>query len=116
MAMNPVQGGGTDLPNGQGAAAILAAGIGTAVLGVLALVNDASASFGKLMVFSKPTGGLSGVTTVTIVVWLLAWLVLNRLWRGRSIAMGPVSAVAFVGLAIGLLLTFPPFMDLLEGK
>ena len=117
MAMNANQGGGSStLPNGPGAAAILAAGIGCAAQGILALASDASKSFGQLMVFSKPTGGLSGVTTVAIVVWLVSWFVLNRAWRTKSVSLGPVNLVAFIGLAIGLLLTFPPVMDLLQGK
>jgi hypothetical protein len=30
--------------------------------------------------------------------------------------MTAVNIVAFAGLAVGFLLTFPPFMDLLQGK
>ncbi len=116
MAQQPTTQQGGALTNGRGAAAILAAGIGCAVLGVLALANDASKSFGKLMVFSHPTGGLSGVTTTTIIVWLVAWYVLNRAWRARSVNLGVVSVISFAGLVVGALLTFPPVMDLLQGK
>jgi len=102
--------------NGSAAAAILSAGIGCAVLGILALANDALPAIGKLLVFYKPTGGLSGVTTVAIIAWLVAWLVLARLWGGRTVALAKVNAAAFVGLALGLLLTFPPVMDFIQGK
>lgn len=30
--------------------------------------------------------------------------------------MGKINLAAFVGLAIGFLLTFPPLMDLIQGK
>ena len=56
---------------------ILAAGIGCAMIGILALAGDASDAIGKLLNFYNPTGTLSGVTTVGIVVWLLAWFVLH---------------------------------------
>jgi hypothetical protein len=105
-----------DIPNGSGAAAILAAGIGCAALGILALAGDASDAIGKLLNFYNPVGTLSGVTTVAIIVWLVAWYVLNRLWQAQTVAMAKVNVAAFIGLAIGLLLTFPPFMDLLQGK
>ena len=105
-----------DLPNGPGAAAILAAGIGCAVLGILAFAGDASDAIGKLLNFYNPTGTLAGVTTVTIIVWLVSWFLLNRQWRTSTVDMTKVNAAAFVGLAIGLLLTFPPFADLLQGK
>jgi hypothetical protein len=75
-----------------------------------------SPAVGKLLNFYNPVGTLSGVTTVTIVVWLATWFVLGRLWGNKTIALGAVNIVAFASLAIGLLLTFPPFMDLLQGK
>ena len=102
--------------NGPGAAAILAAGIGCATLGVLAFAGDASKDLGKALNFYNPVGTLSGVTTVTIVVWLVAWFALGQLWGKKNVALGAVNLVAFALLAIGLLLTFPPFMDLLQGK
>jgi hypothetical protein len=104
------------LPNGAGAAAILAAGIGCATLGVLALLGDAFSGIKNFLNFYNPTGPLSGVTTLTIVVWLAAWFVLAQKWDGRDVAMTRVSTVAFVLLAVGLFLTFPPGMDLLQGK
>jgi len=103
-------------PNGPAAAAILAAGIGCSVLGVLAFSADASGAIGRLLNIYNPTGTLSGVSTGAIIVWLVAWLALNRLWRTRTIALGKVNVAAFALLAAGFLLTFPPFMDLLQGK
>ncbi len=106
----------TSLPNGPGAAAILAAGIGSAVLGILAFWGDASDAMGKLLNFYNPVGTLSGVTTVTIIIWLVAWFVLARAWATKTIALGGVVWASFLMLVVGLLLTFPPFMDLLQGK
>jgi hypothetical protein len=64
----------------------------------------------------NPVGTLSGVSTLAIIVWLASWFVLARLWGGRTVNLGKVNAVAFALLIVGLLLTFPPFMDLLQGK
>ena len=104
------------IPNGPGAAAILAAGIGSAVLGILSLAGDASDKIGKLLNFYNPAGTLAGVTTVTIVIWLVAWFFLARLWGAKTVAMGKINLAAFALLIVGLLLTFPPFMDLLQGR
>src|SRR5215472_1231641 len=106
----------TSLPNGIAAAAILAAGIGCAMVGILAFGGDASGSIGRFLNFYNPTGTLSGVTTVAIIVWLGSWLILHRKWRSRTVAMARVNVVAFTLLVIGFLLTFPPFVDLLQGK
>ena len=83
---------------------------------LLAFAADASGTIGRLLNIYNPTGTLSGVTTGAIIVWLVAWLALNRLWRTRTIALGKVNVAAFALLAVGFLLTFPPFMDLLQGK
>jgi hypothetical protein len=105
-----------EIPNGSGAAAILAAGIGCAAMGILAFAGDAWEAIGKALNFYNPTGALSGVTTVAILVWLLSWFVLSRLWHGRTVAMVGVNVWAFALLAVGFLFTFPPFMDLLQGR
>ena len=104
------------IPNGPGSAAILAAGVGCAAMGILALAGDASAAIGKALNFYNPVGTLSGVSTLAIIVWLGSWFVLDRLWSSRSVALGKVTTAAFALLIVGLLLTFPPFMDLLQGK
>jgi hypothetical protein len=99
------------LPNGSGAAAILAAGIGSFMVAVLAIAADQFASIKRLMVFYKPTGPLSGVTTSAILFWLIAWAILEWRWRKRTVALGRINAVALVLLGLSLLLTFPPLAD-----
>lgn len=105
-----------DLPNGEGMAAILAAGIGCAALGVFDFLGDAVKGIGEFFIFYNPTGTLSGVTDTAIVVWLAAWYVLARRWGGRDVAVGRVSLLAFVLLVAGFMLTFPPLIDLLQGR
>jgi hypothetical protein len=104
------------IPNGPAAAAILAAGIGSFALGLFATLGDAFPAVGKFFIFYTPTGPLSGVTTSAIIVWLVAWLILGNGWARRTVNMTTVNVIAFVGLLLGVLLTFPPFMDLLQGK
>jgi hypothetical protein len=104
------------LPNGPGAAAILAAGIGCAAMGVFAFAGDAWEGIGKAMNVYNPVGALSGVSSLAIIVWIVAWLVLGRTWANRQVAMGPINLASFALLIVGFLLTFPPFMDLLQGK
>ena len=104
------------ITNGPAAAAILAAGIGSAALGVFALTNDAFPTANHFFTFYTPTGGLSGVTTTAIVVWLVAWYVLARRWSKQTVAMAKVNLAAFALLAVGVLLTFPPVMDLIQGR
>jgi hypothetical protein len=47
-----------------------------------------------------------------VVLWLASWAGLHASWRNRNLAMARVSAIAFILLLLGLLLTFPPAADL----
>jgi peptidoglycan biosynthesis protein MviN/MurJ (putative lipid II flippase) len=107
---------GEATPNGPGAAAILAAGIGSAALGLFALAGDAFPSINRLFQFYKPSGALSGVSTVAVIVWLIAWFVLARRWGHSTVNMAKVNVGAYLLLAVGVLLTFPPVMDFIQGK
>lgn len=101
------------LVNGPAAAAILSAGIGCFAIGVLAVIGDGSRTVAGLFTFYRPTGPLSGVSSLGIMVWLGVWLVLARSWRTRTVAIRRVNLAAFLFLTLGLLLTFPPFEHLL---
>ena len=102
--------------NGPAGAAILAGGMGCFILGFIAAAADISKSAASWLNFYKPTGPLSGVTSLSIFLWLLTWLTLARCWRKKMVALGKVNAVAFALLGMGLLLTFPPFVDYLSGR
>jgi hypothetical protein len=58
-----------------------------------------------------PTGPLSGVTTLAIILWLTTWALLDWRWKSRTVHVARVNVVALTLLALGLLLTFPPFID-----
>jgi hypothetical protein len=80
---------------------------------VIADATDRITSLQHAMIFYRPTGPLSGVTTSAIVIWLLTWFVLDRTWKARTVALRPISVTAFALLALSVLLTFPPLADLL---
>ena len=103
------------IPNGPGAAAILAAGIGCAALGIVTFAAEASKPFANLLNFYNPVGPLSGKTTVAVIVWLVAWFVLSRLWKEKEVTMQKVNVAALVLLAIGFLFTFPPVWGIFLG-
>jgi hypothetical protein len=91
---------------------MLSAGIGSFTLALLSLAADKVASIKSLLNFYKPTGPLSGVTTVAIVVWLLTWVLLEVVWTEKTVAAARIIVIAFVLLGLSFLLTFPPIGDL----
>jgi hypothetical protein len=104
------------MTNGRGAAAVLAAAMGSLALALLALAGDASPSIAASLNFWKPTGPLSGVTDVAILLWLAAWFLLSRRWGGRDVNLIRINTVSLAMFAAALLIVFPPIMDFLQGK
>ena len=100
------------LPNGSAAAAVLSAGIGSFALAFITVLADRSAAFKLLLTFSKPVGPLSGVTTIAVVFWIAAWLVLDLLWKRRELPLPRIGWGAIALFVLSLLLTFPPLADL----
>jgi hypothetical protein len=100
----------TVVTNGSGAAAILSAGIGSLAIALFAIAADKSAFVKDLFVFYRPTGALSGETTVAILLWLAVWAILNWRWRKQNVSLRRVNSISLVLLGLSLLLTFPPII------
>ena len=95
------------LTNGSGAAAILSAGVGSFALAVLAIAGDKSAHIASSLIFYKPTGPLSGVTTAAILIWLFTWGILEWRWRNKTVPAGRINAVALHLVGLELLADIP---------
>jgi hypothetical protein len=96
------------LCNGEAAAAILAAGIGSLVLGFVTAVSEVAGSLRPLMAFYRPAGPVSGRTMLAIVVWLVSWLLLHFFWKSRQVDFSKVVAWSVIFVVLGLAGTFPP--------
>ena len=97
--------------NGSIVAAMLAAGIGCFVYGLLICLAEASKAIGGILNLYDPVGPLSGKTTVAVVVWLIAWAVLGSKWKDQAADFGKMYKVTLVLVALGLLGSFPVFFQ-----
>lgn len=98
-------------PNGPVAAAMLATGIGSFVLGVLTTWSAASEGFASDLEFSTRVGPLSGKTIVTVIVFVVAWIGLGVALRDRDVDWKPVTVATVALIALGVLGTFPTFFQ-----
>jgi hypothetical protein len=103
---------GLEVPNGAPAAAMIAAAIGVVALGLIDVLAKTVTPFDALLSWYPPTGDLSGITSLSVLVWLVVWAGLSRAWRTRSVDSGRVLAATLVLIAIGVILTFPPTAQL----
>ena len=97
--------------NGAAWAAFLAAGIGTFAMGLVVVLNEAGL-FAAPSLYG-PAGGVTGRTTIAVLIWLIGWVVLHVRWRRREVAAAPVATLTLVLIALGILGTFPPFWGML---
>ena len=98
-----------DKPTGPAFAAIIAAALAAATLGLLATLAEASDGFGDWLSFSGRVGMLSGETIIAIAVYFLSWVGLALLWRRSNPSFRLVATVTAALIAAGLLGTFPLF-------
>ena len=96
--------------NGAALAAFVAAGIGAFAMGLVVILNAADV-FAAPALYG-PAGGVSGRTTLATAIWLVAWAMLHRRWKNRSIDPRRAYTVTLVLIALGLLLSFPPLWAL----
>ena len=99
-------------PNGGIAAAVLAAGIGCAVLGVLVVAAAASPQVSQWLTFYAPTGPLSGKAIVSSVVYLVAWPNLHYRLRDKQVDLYKAFMITILLVALGIIGTFPPVYQL----
>lgn len=97
---------------GPAAAAFIAGGIGTFFVGLMTTLAEASAGIKTFLTWSTPVGPLSGKTTVGVLAWLIAWFVLNNMWKGKDYDMRRAFTITLVLIGLGLLLTFPPIFEI----
>ena len=94
------------ISNGAALAALLAAGIGAFALGLIVILNEAGAF--TVPAIYAPSGGVSGRTTLAVVIWLIAWVILHRRWKGRELHTGRVQTATLILTLLGVVLTLPP--------
>ena len=113
-------------PNGPVAAGFIAAGVGTLVIGLGVVLNEASATIKEAIGFDfnaflrfdanyglgQGVGPLSGKVTLAVIAFAATWLVLGYVWRGREVPFQRVFRTSLALIGLGFLMTFPPFFEL----
>jgi hypothetical protein len=95
---------------GPAAAALLAAGVGSAVLGLLTTLAEASEDVKDWLALTDDVGPLAGKTVYAVGAWLVAWAVIGWLVRPKGVTR-TVLIVTAVLIGLGVLGTFPVFFQ-----
>lgn len=105
-----------ELPNGPVAAALIAGGIGSATIGLMTVLAEASQSINDALNWWKPAGPLTGKTLVGVIAFFASWIVLHFIFRGKNVIFARAATIALILLGLGLLGTFPPFFALFAAE
>jgi hypothetical protein len=95
------------LPDGAAAAAVVASGIGAAVLGLLTTGAELSPGLKSALTLSQSVGPLSGKTVFATGAYFASWAALHALWKGTDVNFTRKAAIAGMLIVAGVLLTFP---------
>lgn len=102
----------TKLPNGAALAAFVGAGVGAFAMGLVSLLD--AIGFLPVPELYGPAGGVSGRTTLAVLIWVIAWGILHRRWRDQDLETGGVRSATIVLTVLGILLALPPVWSLFE--
>ena len=78
-------------------------------LGLFTTLAQAITPVEEALNIYDPSGSLSGKTTATVAVWLIAWVVLHRCWKSKQVNFDRVFIATLLLIALGILGTFPLF-------
>jgi len=105
-----------ELPNGPVVAALIAGGLGSATLGLMTVLAEASPSIKDALNWWNPAGPLTGKALVGVTAFVASWIVLHVIFRGRNVTFAPAATIALILLGLGLLGTFPPIFAMFGGE
>ena len=109
-------------PNGPVAAAFLAAGVASFVMGLGVILNEASGKikdaigvdFNAFLQFDKNfglgsgVGPMSGKLGLAVIAFVVSWVVFHLWLRGKEVNFQKYFIVSLVLVGLGFALTFPP--------
>jgi hypothetical protein len=98
-------------PDGPGAAAMLAAGIGIFVTGLFTVLSEASVPIHdwlESLDFERGVGPLAGKTILGTLSFFASWIVLGMAWRTKDLDLRRWFWIAVALGVVGAVLMFPP--------
>jgi hypothetical protein len=98
-------------PDGPGAAAMLAAGIGIFVTGLFTVLSEASVPIHDWLDsldFGRGVGPLAGKTILGTLSFFASWIVLGIAWRTKDLDLRRWFWIAVALGVVGAALMFPP--------
>lgn len=101
---------------GVASAAFVSSGIGCLVIGLMVTGAEMSEGLKNALNWWNPAGPLTGKTAVGVIAWLISWAILHTIWKDKDVEFGKAFTATLIFIALGFLLTFPPFFTLFAAE
>lgn len=101
---------------GVASAAFVSSGIGCLVIGLMVTGAEMSEGLKNALNWWNPAGPLTGKTGVGVIVWLVSWAILHRMWKDKDTGFAKAFTITLILIALGFLLTFPPIFTLFAAE
>jgi hypothetical protein len=102
----------------KSAVAFLASAFGVLAMAIINFITDITGGnpgpVGKSITLHSGIGPYSGKQTISIVVWIIAWLILSKLLVNKDVDEQKIFRCTIIIYALATLLIFPPFLDLFD--
>ncbi|HVJ49861.1 hypothetical protein [Desulfitobacterium sp.] len=100
----------------KSAIAFLAAGLGLLTVSILnllqSLTGGAKGSVGTFLTLHQGIGPYSGKQVLSILVWVIAWVVLNKSLANKDLEPAKIMRWSYILIVVAGLLVFPPVIGL----
>ena len=104
----------TAVTTGPAAAAMISGAMGTFVIGLLTTGAVIFEGLREALNWWNPAGPLTGKTGVGVIAWLISWVLLNTVWKGKEYDLRKAFIITLIFVALGVILTFPPVFEAFE--
>jgi len=107
-----------DKADGPGAAAMIGAGAGVFMMGLLTVLAEMSEGIGSFLGkfdMGIGVGNLAGKSTIAVITFFGVWLILHSMWKDKDADLKKAFYIGAVLGVVGMLFMFPPFFTLFKG-
>jgi hypothetical protein len=98
----------TDVDTAVGAS-FMACGIGSTFFGLAVIGAEMNEAFKNAINLNAGVGPLSGKAAIGVTAFILSWIILHFVMRGKNIPLKTSFIVGIVLTLLGVLFTYPPF-------
>jgi hypothetical protein len=113
VVQHPIEKAEVSVAEREVGAAFIASGIGSFALGLAIILTEIPAGAGlkTALTLNTGVGPLSGKTTVSVVAFIVSWVLLHYVFKNKAISLTTSFIITVVLLVLGFIMSYPPVFE-----